>query len=217
MKKLNILYEDKHLLVVNKPAKVLTIGTIKDKDNNLYREVYDYLHKKNQKVFIVNRLDKDTSGLVVFAKSEKVKNIMQDNWSNVLRKYYAVVEGVISKEGMVESYLKETKTLLTYSSKDKNGKYAKTLYKPILSNKKYTLLKVQILTGRKNQIRVHMQDIGHPIVGDKKYGSKESPLNRMALHAYFLEFSHPITKEVIKLETNMPKEFENFGVNLEKI
>ena len=207
MKKLNIVYEDKHLIVINKPSKVLTIGTNKDKNNNLYREVYDYLHKKNQKVFIVNRLDKDTSGLVVFAKSEKVKNIMQDNWDKVIRKYYAVVDGVISKEGKVESYLKETKTLLTYSSNDKSGKYAKTLYKPISHNKKYTLLEIQILTGRKNQIRVHMQDIKHPIIGDKKYGSKESPINRMALHAYYLEFIHPITKEIIIIEIKIPQEF----------
>ena len=211
MKKLNIVYEDKHLLIINKPAKILTIGTNKDKEHNLYREVYDYLHKKNQKVFIVNRLDRDTSGLVVFAKSEKAKSFLQDNWSKVVRKYYAIVEGIITKEGKVESYLKETKTLETYSTNDPKGKYAKTLYKPISNNKKYTLLEIQLITGRKNQIRVHMSDIHHSIVGDKKYGTKSNPLNRMALHAYYLEFTHPVTNKYLIIETKIPQEFINLG------
>lgn len=208
MKKLDIAYEDKHLLIINKPHKLLTIGTNKDKEHNLYREVYDYLHKKNQKVFIVNRLDKDTSGLVVFAKSEKVKDLLQNNWDNVTRKYYAIVEGTLSKDGFVESYLKETKTLETYSTNDKRGKYAKTIYKSLFYNKKYSLLEITLVTGRKNQIRVHMKDINHPIVGDKKYGSKSNLINRMALHAYYLEFIHPITKENIKIELKMPQEFD---------
>ena len=214
MKKLNIIYEDKYLLIVNKPAKLLTIATNKGNEINLYNEVYDYLHKKNQKVFIVNRLDKDTSGLVMFAKSEEIKNIMQNNWKDVTRKYYAIVEGQILKEGFIESYLKETKTLLTYSTKDKSGKYAKTIYKPIISNKKYSLIEINILTGRKNQIRVHMQDIKHPIVGDKKYGSIINPINRMCLHAYYLKFVHPKTKELIELTTDLPKEFNKFGLNI---
>ena len=208
MKKLNIIYEDKYLLIVNKPAKILTIATNKGNEINLYSDAYDYLHKKNQKVFIVNRLDKDTSGLVVFAKNESIKNEMQNNWDKVTRKYYAIVSGKIDHSGKVESYLKETKTLLTYSSNDKTGKYAKTLYNPINSNNKYTLLDINIITGRKNQIRVHMQDIAHPIVGDKKYGSNINPLNRMCLHAYYLSFTHPITKENIIIEDKMPKEFE---------
>ncbi len=213
MKKLNIVYEDKFLLIVNKPAKMLTISTNKGNEPNLYSEVYDYLHKKNQKVFIVNRLDKDTSGLVVFAKNENVKYLMQNNWEHVERKYYAVVEGVIKESGMVESYLKETKTLLTYSTNDKAGKYAKTIYEIVKSNKKYTLLEINILTGRKNQIRVHMQDINHPIIGDKKYGSKINPINRMCLHAYYLNFIHPVNKEAIVLSIPMPKEFNKLFLN----
>ena len=211
MKRLDILYEDKFLLIVSKPTKLLTVNTDKGDKPNLYSEVYDYLHKKNQKVFIVNRLDKDTSGIVVFAKSEKIKKLMQDNWDNVIRKYYAVVEGIINKSGEVQSYLKETKTLLTYSVNDKSGKYAKTIYKVINSTKKYTLLDIEIKTGRKNQIRVHMQDIHHSIVGDKKYGSKINPINRMCLHAYYIEFMHPVVKCKIKIETKIPKEFENLG------
>ena len=214
MKKLNIIYEDKYLLVINKPCKVLTIASGKNKEHNLYRNVYDYLHKKNQKVFIVNRLDKDTSGLVVFAKSEKVKRVLQDNWDNVQRKYYAITEGIITKEGKVESYLKESKTLLTYSTSDKTGKYAKTIYKPICHNKKYTLLDITIITGRKNQIRVHMQDIGFPILGDKKYGSRFNPINRMCLHAYYLKLNHPIINKKLIIETKIPKEFNNLGLKI---
>lgn len=205
MKKLDIVFEDKHLLIVNKPHRLLTIGTNKDKEHNLYAEVYDYLHKKNQKVFIVNRLDKDTSGLVIFAKSEKIKDLMQNNWNNVIRKYYAIVDGIVEKGGVVQSYLKETKTLLTYSTRDKSGKYAKTIYNPLFHNNNYSLLDIEIKTGRKNQIRVHMQDIGHSILGDRKYGFIKS--NRMYLHAYYLEFKHPITAELIKLEIKIPKEF----------
>lgn len=216
MKKLDIVYEDKYLIVVNKPAKLLTIKTNKGNEPNLYSEVYDYLHKKNQKVFIVNRLDKDTSGLVVFAKSEEIKNKMQDSWDNVIRKYYAIVEGIISKEGFVESFLKESKTLETYSTKDPKGKYAKTVYKPISFNKNNTLLEIILVTGRKNQIRVHMKDINHGIIGDKKYGSKSNPINRMCLHAYYLEFVHPINKSEIKLETKMPKEFEKLLIATKK-
>lgn len=214
MKKLNIVYEDKFLLIINKETKLLTIATNKENEHNLYSDVYNYLHKKNQKVFIVNRLDRDTSGLVIFAKSEEIKNIMQANWNEVIRKYYAVVEGQILKSGSVESYLKETKTLLTYSTKDKSGKYAKTIYNPIYSNKKYTLLDINILTGRKNQIRVHMQDISHSIVGDKKYGSRINPINRMCLHAYYLKFMHPKTNETIELITDFPKEFNKLGLNI---
>ena len=133
---------------------------------------------------------------------------MQDNWDKVVRKYYAICNGNIKKEGIVESYLKETKTLLTYSTNDKKqGKYAKTIYKPLINNNKYTLLDINIVTGRKNQIRVHMQDINHSIVGDKKYGSKINPINRLCLHAYYLNFVHPVSKEVMEVYSEMPKEF----------
>ena len=207
MKKLKIMYEDKYLLIVNKPVKLLTIATNNKNENNLYSDAYNYLHNKNQKVFIVNRLDKDTSGIVVFAKNENVKELMQNNWDDTIRKYYAIVDGIILKEGVIESYLKETKTFLIYITKDKNGKYAKTKYVPITNNQKYTLLDIQIFTGRKNQIRVQLSSINHSIVGDKKYGLKDSPINRMCLHAYYLEFIHPITKEKIIINDQIPDEF----------
>ena len=135
--KLRILFEDKHLLIVYKKSGIPTIRSEKYKDN-LYSFVYDYLHKKNQKVFVVHRLDADTSGIVVFAKSEKVKENLQVNWNNVLREYIAVVHGITKESGVIESYLKETKTLYTYSSDDKiHGKYAKTCYERLKYNKQY--------------------------------------------------------------------------------
>ena len=170
MQKLKIIYEDKYLIVIDKPHNLLTIATEKEKENTLYHEVLMYEQKKHKsnKIFIVHRLDKETSGLVLFAKSIKIKELLQNNWKNVKRYYVALVSGKVNKTGEIKSYLKETKTLLTYSSKDKTGKLAITKYKPIEITDKYSLLEIQILTGRKNQIRVHMQDIGHPIVGDKK-------------------------------------------------
>lgn len=212
-KKLDVIYEDKFLIVVNKRSGILTIANNNELENTLYNEVYTYLKQKNKnnKVFIVHRLDKDTSGLVVFAKSEEVKHQLQDNWINTKRYYYAIVNGFIKKEkDTLKSYLKETKTLLVYSSNDtKNGKLAITNYERINYNNNYSLLKIDIKTGRKNQIRVQLNDIGHSIVGDKKYGNSKNPIKRLCLHAYYLEFIHPITSELIKLEINYPKEFKN--------
>ena len=202
-KKLNILFEDKNILIVNKPSGLPTIKSEKYR-NNLYSEVFDYLHKKNQRVFVVHRLDADTSGIVVFAKNEKVKDNLQLNWENVTRKYLTIVHGQAKEFGIIESYLKETKTLYTYSTNDKSGKYAKTEYKRLSFNKQYTMLEVEIKTGRKNQIRVHMKDNKTPILGDKKYGKKDGFRNMM-LYAYKIEFLHPITRQLIKIELDIPE------------
>ena len=202
--KLKILFEDKHLIIVYKKSGIPTIRSDNYK-NNLYSDVRDYLHKKNQKVFVVHRLDTDTSGIVVFAKSEKVKNNLQDNWENTIREYIALVHGNAGDSGTIKSYLKETKTLYTYSTNDKkNGKYAETEYKKIKSNKDYSLLKINIKTGRKNQIRVHMKDNNTPIVGDKKYGKKDGYRN-MLLLASRVFFVHPITRERINIELEIPE------------
>ena len=213
MKKLDIIYEDKELIVVNKPAKKLTIATNKEELNTLYHEVYEYVHKKNKRnrIFIVHRLDKDTSGVVLFSKNEKLKYLLQDNWNEITkRSYLAIVEGIVKDKGTVKSYLKETKTLLTYSSNKKDGKLAITEYEPITYHNKNTLLKINIKTGRKNQIRVHMKDIGHPIIGDKKYGSKKDLYKRMTLHAYELELIHPITKKKMVFTAKIPNCFNEF-------
>jgi RluA family pseudouridine synthase len=215
MKKLNIIYEDKELLVVDKESHQLTIATEKRENNTLYSEASTYVKKQypKNKVFIVHRLDKDTSGLVIFAKDEKVKKILQDNWDSTIRKYYALVHGQTNKSGEITSYIKETKTLYSYSTKNKSGSFAKTLYKKVKSNKLYTLLDIEIKTGKKNQIRVHMKDNNTPILGDKKYGKKDG-FRRMALNAYYLCFNHPIINERIEIDTGVPKDFVSIMNNV---
>ena len=212
--KLDILFEDKYLIVVNKPAGLFTISTDKEKQRTLFHQALVYLKQKHKsnKVFIVHRLDKDTSGIVMFAKSESAKKTLQDNWADVKREYLAVVNGDVKKDKeIIKSYLKETKTLLVYSTNDKRGKLAITEYEKISSTKDYSLLKINIKTGRKNQIRVHLNDIGHPIVGDRKYGKINTKIvNRLCLHANVLEFNHPVTNELIILESKYPKEFDKF-------
>ncbi len=208
-KKLKIIYEDKNIIVVNKESNLLTISTDNIKDNTLFHQVFEYIKSKNKnnKIFIVHRLDRDTSGLIMFAKSEQVKKVLQDNWNNVTRKYYAVVHGVSKESDTIKSYLRETKSLYSYSSK--TGSLAITSYKKVSSNKKYSLLDINILTGRKNQIRVHMKDNNTPIVGDKKYGIKDNSKN-MLLFAYYLNFNHPISNENIVLELNIPSSFKEY-------
>lgn len=213
-KKLDILYEDKEILVVNKPSGILTVSTPKEKEKTLFHEVSDYVKKSNPKakVFIIHRLDKDTSGIVVFAKNQNIKYAYQNAWDNLVikRGYTAVVDGVLEKKkSIIKSYLKETKTLLVYSSNDKkNGKLAITSYNVVKETKKYSMLSIDIKTGRKNQIRVHMKDINHPILGDKKYGNKKSPLNRLMLHAGELIIINPKTKKKMEFISKTPKSFD---------
>lgn len=209
--KLNILYEDKYLIVIEKPSGLLTIGTIKERENTLYKKVSDYVKKqhKSNKIFIVHRLDKDTSGIILFAKNEEVKRKLQRDWDKTIRKYIALVEGNVTKNGIIKNYLGETKTLKTFITNNKNlGKLAITKYYVLKNTKEYSLLNIEILTGRKNQIRVHMESINHSIVGDKKYGSKKNPIRRLCLHANYLEFIHPITNKKIIINSNYPIIFD---------
>lgn len=209
-KKLDIIYEDKYLIIINKTSGILTISRDNRNDKNLYDEVKEYVKKQNpkNKIFIVHRLDKDTSGLIIFAKNEKVKSILQTNWTKVKRYYYAVVNGIVKENNHLENYLLETKTHDVIITKDKKkGILAITNFEVMEYNKKYTLLNIEIKTGRKNQIRVQLANIKHPIVGDKKYGNKERiPL---CLQAYRLEFLHPITNKNIEIEIKLPKNLEN--------
>ena len=211
--KLDIIYEDKYLIVINKPSHMLTISTENEKEKTLFHKVmlYEKRKNKNNKVFIVHRLDKDTSGLVVFAKNQDVKNKLQNNWDKTRRGYVAVVNGKTKEKDTLRSYLMETKTLYVYSTNDsKNGKLAITEYEKVMENKRLTLLKIKLKTGRKNQIRVQLNDNGNSIVGDKKYGDiKFDPLRRLCLHANYLEFIHPVTNERLVFETNIPKDFIN--------
>ena len=212
MKKIEIVYEDKDIIVVNKPYGILSIATTKKEDKTMYKEVSSYIKKSNPKakIYIVHRLDKDTSGLLVFAKNMNTKLILQNNWDNLVKKrsYIAIVEGEVEKEkGIIKSYLKETKAFLVYSTNSKDGKLAITEYRKVFSNKQYSLLDINIKTGRKNQIRVHMKDINHPIVGDKKYASKKNPIRRMCLHANILELIHPKTNRLMHFELDIPNSF----------
>ncbi len=206
MKKLNIIYEDKEILVVNKPSKLLTVGTDKERERTLYHEVREYLHKKNQKVFVVHRLDKDTSGIVLFAKNPKLKELLQRDWLRYTREYRAVVEGRLPKtKDTLRFYLQEDKTHHVYVS-DK-GLSSVTEYEVLSANSTQSLLKVRIKTGRKNQIRASLAYIGNPIVGDKKYEAKINSLSRLGLHANKLVIKHPITNKEMTFISKAPKVF----------
>ena len=209
--KLDIVYEDKSIIVINKPSHLLTISTDNEKEKTLFHKVmlYEKRKNKNNKVFIVHRLDKDTSGLVIFAKDEKIKFKLQNNWEKeVKRGYVAVVNGKTKDKETLKSYLAETKTLMVYSTDSKHGKLAITEYQRLKENKRITLLKIRIKTGRKNQIRVQLNDNGNSIVGDKKYGEiKFDPLRRLCLHANYLEIIHPVTNKKMVFEIDIPKEF----------
>lgn len=203
-----IVYEDNEIIVVNKEAGLLTIANYNEKELTLYHQVREYANKHNFKLFIVHRLDRETSGLVMFAKSERMKMLFQDNWNELVktRGYFALIEGKLVKKGRIDNLLYEEKNTFVHSSK--LGKRAITNYEPIKYNDEYSLLNVTIETGRKNQIRVHLSELGHPIVGDKKYGSKKNPIKRLGLHAYKLEIMHPITRKYFNFELDMPKEFK---------
>ena len=210
MKKLKIIYEDKYLIIVNKPTGEFTISRDNHYDNNLYDEVKTYVKKQNpkNKIFIVHRLDKDTSGLVLFAKSEKVKYDLQRNWQNAERKYYAVVFGKPNEKSVsLKDLLYETKSLdVVITKNEKIGKLAITNFDVIKSNNKYSLLDINIETGRRNQIRVQLANIGHPILGDKKYGKVK--YKRMMLEAYYLKFVHPVTKKICHAELPLNNDFK---------
>lgn len=211
-KNIDIIYEDKDIIVINKPSGLLTVATEKEKNKTAYHLVMEYLKKKNKnnRIFIIHRLDKDTSGIIMFAKNERAKHLYQDNWNDIVKKrcYYAVIDGKMeNKEGTIKSYLKENGNMV-YSVKDRSGKIAITEYKVLKERKNISLLDINLKTGRKNQIRVHMKENKTPILGDLKYGEKSKLINRLALHAYKLELVNPVTKKLLTFEINMPNEFK---------
>lgn len=208
----DILFEDNDIIVVNKPSGLLSIATRKEKDKTLYHLVGEYLRSKDKraKVYIVHRLDKDTSGIVVLAKNERIKKQLQDNWNEYvsLREYTAVIHGSLkNKKSRIVQELAETKTNLVYVTKKGNGKEAITDYEVLKENGKYSLLKVNIITGRKNQIRVAFSSFNTPVVGDVKYGIKDSS-NRLYLHANRLKIYYPVIGKDILFEVNIPNEFK---------
>ena len=224
---IKIIYEDDALIVIYKPSGLLTIATDKIVGKNAFTAVNEYLNLRDaqkkgkasslalreirqKRIFLVHRLDRDTSGLLMFAKNQGMKLALQGNWEHVQRKYWAVVEGVPRENsGTVESFLTENKILRVYSGpREPHSKWAVTHYRVLRSNDQYSLLEIDLESGRKHQIRVHLADLKHPVAGDKDYGAKTNPAERLCLHAFSLKFPHPITGEIMFLKTPMPPEFE---------
>ena len=212
---LSILYEDHDILVVDKINGLLTVSTDKVKENTAYYLLNTYVKKGNPKsrnrVFIVHRLDRDTSGVIVFAKNENAKRYLQEEWHGFTKKYYAVVQGTLpEREGVITSYLAENRAHRMYSVNDpEKGKLAKTGFKVLRASKNYSLLEIDLLTGKKNQIRVHFSEKGYPVAGDKIYGQKGVGVKRLALHAASLTILHPHTKEKMTFETKIPPYFKS--------
>ena len=211
--RVEIIYEDKDIIVVNKASGLLTIASENEKERTLYHMVSEYIKikNKNARIFVVHRLDKETSGVVIFAKNEVVKKLYQDSWDKIVkyRGYIALVEGAVTKDtSTITQYLKESEDgFKVFATTSKEGKKAITNYSLISKNDKYSLLDVSIETGRKNQIRVAMQYINHPVVGDYKYGSNDKKLKRLGLHAHKLIIENPITNKLVTYEVAIPKEF----------
>ena len=211
--RIKLVYEDNDIIVINKGSGILSVSTDNVKDGTAYSILRDYLKKKDPRLmlFVVHRLDRDTSGLMMFAKNVEAKEAMQHNWNNMVlgRRYVAVVEGKVEQEeGVVKSYLAETSQFEVYSTQNPDeGQLAIPRFKRLQCNNGYSLMELSLDTGRKNQIRVHMKDLGHPIVGDRKYGAKASPIHRLGLHARTLHFAHPVTKKEMLFETPIPSRF----------
>jgi 23S rRNA pseudouridine1911/1915/1917 synthase len=216
---MEILHEDRDLIIINKDTNLLTMGTNKEKQRTAYSMLSDHVKKADpkNKIYIVHRLDRQTSGLLVFAKNEAIKNQLQENWNNTIieRTYIGIVEGRFTdKKGTYKSFLFENpKSLIVHSSQNpEKGNESITHYEVLDEKRGFSLLKLNLETGRKNQIRVHMQDLKCPIVGDKKYGATSNPIRRLGLHAKVLAFMHPKTGKLVRFESDLPNEFKNlFG------
>lgn len=216
---LDIIYEDKDIIAINKPAGLLSIATNKEDVRTAYHMLMEYVRVDNPKnrIFVVHRLDRDTSGIMLVAKNEKMKLLLQDNWADIISKrgYVALVEGKLdTRKGTMHTWLLETQTHFMYSSATAgDGQEAITDYEVVAENEDYSLVDIRLQTGRKNQIRVHMKDLGHSIAGDKKYGAQTNPLARLCLHAYILEVKHPVTGDLMCFETEIPRKFISLSRN----
>ena len=208
-----IVYEDKDLIVIEKAPGILSMPATA-KQFSAKQVLDEYFTKRHFKctAHTVHRLDRDTSGLMMYAKDLEIAKILEDNWQQIVydRRYVAVVSGEMEREGgTIESWLKDNKAYITYSSPTDpgGGKYAITHYHTLRTTPRQSLVELKLETGRKNQIRVHMKDIGHPVLGDNKYGDGRDPIGRLCLHAYRLHFYHPRTGEPMLFETPFPKDF----------
>ena len=205
-----ILHEDKHIIVVDKAPGLLTMGTDRNKTETAYYRLTDYVRKGNPKsrerIYIVHRLDREVSGILLFARSHEAKAALQEQWPQVEKRYLALVHGKPAQnEGVISSFLVESGVNKVHSTKDPNrGKLASTEYKVLGAVKGLTLLELRLHSGRKHQIRVHLSESGMPIAGDTRYGAPKSPFRRLALHAQSLSFRHPHTHERCEFETRTP-------------
>ena len=212
-KGLKILHEDKDVIVVEKPSGLLTVGTDRDKSRTVHYLLNDYVRKGNPKsrnrVYVVHRLDQDTSGILLFAKSEKAKQFLQENWEKTDKRYLAILHGhLLPKEGKISSRLAENSAHKVYTTLNADrGKLSHTEYKVLKETGKFSLVEIHLLTGRKHQIRVHFADMGHPVAGDKKYGDESLASKRLALHARSISFTHPFNGRLMSFDTGMPGDF----------
>lgn len=211
LKGVTIVFEDEYMIVAEKEAGLLSVSTDREKSRTAFSVVNDYVRKRNRnaRIYVLHRLDREVSGLILFAKEPDIQSMFQNEWDKIVKEftYVAVVEGQVrSKEGIVKSWLSENKNfVMQYSLTDNGGLEAVTRYRTIKTNEKYSLLNLKLDTRRKNQARIHMKQIGCPIVGDKKYGATYNPIKRIALHVQDIEFYHPITKEKIELKSSAPR------------
>jgi 23S rRNA pseudouridine1911/1915/1917 synthase len=208
-----IVFEDAHLIVIEKRAGLLSIGTDLEREKTAYSLLSEHVKRSNShnRIFVLHRLDRETSGLMMFAKSQAVQQALQDDWQEAVleRIYLAVVEGRLKEpQGIITSWLTENKSLIMRSSATPNeGQKAMTHYRVLKTSPQCSLVELTLETGRKNQIRVHMQDLGHSVVGDEKYGARLNPIHRLGLHAHVLAFRHPITGKTLRFESPVPNEF----------
>jgi len=222
-KGLVIIHEDKDILVVDKPPGLLTMGTETEKSRTAYFALTDYVRKgcakSKNRIFIVHRLDRDTSGILIFAKNQQAKLRLQSQWKETKKRYLAVVHGTCEKRSeTITSYLAENKAHTVYSTTDiKKGKLSRTAYRVLKETRDFALLEVDLLTGRKHQIRVHLADNGHPVVGDKKYGKGDQAHKRIALHALSISLRHPFSGKELTFETNVPAYFNRLVGSLDQM
>lgn len=211
---LKIVYEDAYLIVVEKKEGLLSVATDHQKERTAQHILSEYVKRthRNNRVFVVHRLDRETSGLMMYAKDEKTQHTLRDNWHDIMvdRRYVSIVMGDMERDqGQIRTWLTDRKLYVSSSNYDDGGKLSITHYKTIKRANGFSMMELDLETGRKNQIRVHMSELGHPVVGDQRYGCEIDPLGRLALHAFKLCFYHPVTGELMEFETPYPTSFRN--------
>lgn len=218
---MKILYEDSYLIVIEKKQGLLSVATDRQKEKTAQHILNEYVKRKhrNNRVYVVHRLDRGTSGIMMYAKDEKTQRTLRDHWHEIVydRRYVAVVAGEVERPGgTIQSWLTDHGLYVSSSDTDDGGKYAETHFTTIKKRNGVSLMEFQLETGRKNQIRVHMQSLGHPILGDDRYGNGQNAFERLALHAFKLAFYHPVTGERMVYETPYPSNFKALLIKKEK-